>query len=934
MSEPISVITNPARDQRERNTYLFSVGAAILFVIILLVTLFANQTGELEIASTGTLLACIVSFAISAFMSRRGMSTSASLLMIGSLILFTFARVFITRGLAIPSGIINIIVVTTIAVYTLPRKWVNRVMVVAAVNAAITIFLDQITTGIPTTNRPEIANIISIAVGVIYLFILLLQFPRLTLRSKLIVAFISLTALPIVILGYLTYSSTHDLLEDEIQQEIERVALSAASDYQEFVDKQLSPMQTQANSTELVNFILLPPEARPGSEQQQLAQAELDSFKKNSPTYIRSYSIVDLNGISILDTNAATLGNNYSDMTFFKDMKANKEKNSSGLATVPGSNDYVIYFSVPILTKSGDLVGMYVRIYNANVIQSIMDQIIRVDRSPGRTTQYSYIIDEKNFFILAHSVRVDLNYKTYLHRNDRNLLSLIQQGLINPDNESNRFLSQTETVDILTEMGETGSFTSTSPVNNNENAESSAVRIRYTDWILVTSEPTSVIASLIQDQTRNTVVTSILLMALAALLALLAANFFTKPITELTQIAQSISAGNFNQKATIRTRDEIGLLADSINVMSEEIQQSIEKLESRVERRTADLSLANQQSEKRAQNLQIIAEISRIISTEKDQEKLLSLITQIVSEKFGFYHVGIFLLDENKTYAVLRAANSAGGQEMLMRKHSLKVGQTGIVGYVTSTGTPRIALDTGADAVFFNNPSLPETHSEMALPLITRGSIIGALDVQSKVPNAFTDADISIISILADQVSIAIDNSRLLEAAQASIEETRAVFSEYLAEAWQKKTESGVVGYRQTLSGGQVLTHANMSILTPSSNGHGKSLEVPIRIREQTIGVLNIRPTSDDHVWSDDDMNVIEAVTERLGLALDNARLFEETSTRATRERLVADITTKIRSSNDPQEMIRTAMEELKQVLGASKVEILPNHKSNHSSDK
>src|SRR5688572_5691123 len=245
MSEPISVITNPARDQRERNTYLFSVGAAILFVIILLTTFFFNQTVTVETASSVSLLACIICFIISAVLSRRGMSTAGALIMIGSLILLTFTRVFITKGLAIPSGIINVIVVTTIAVYTLPRKWVNRVILIAAVNAAITIFLDQITTGVRTTNRPEIASIISIAIGVIYLFILLLQFPRLTLRSKLIVAFISLTALPIVILGYLTYSSTHDLLEDEIQQEIERVALSAASDYQEFVDKQLSPMQTQ-----------------------------------------------------------------------------------------------------------------------------------------------------------------------------------------------------------------------------------------------------------------------------------------------------------------------------------------------------------------------------------------------------------------------------------------------------------------------------------------------------------------------------------------------------------------------------------------------------------------------------------------------------------------------------------------------------------------
>jgi GAF domain-containing protein/HAMP domain-containing protein len=933
MSEPISIVPNPASDQRERNTYRFSVGAAVLFILILITTFFVEQSGPSGIASTLAILFCIVCFFISALMSRRGMSTTGSLIMIGSLILFTFSRVFITKGLAIPSGIINVIVVTTIAIYTLPTKWINRVITIAFVNAAVCIFLDQITTGIPTTDRPEVSNIISIAIGVIYLFILLLQFPRLTLRSKLIVAFISLTALPIVILGILTYRSTHDLLETEIRREIERTSFSAAAAYEEFADNELGAMETQANSSDLVKFISLPAEARPGSEEEQLAVEELASFKKDSPTYIRSFAIIDLSGKSILDTNPTTLGNDYSDMKFFKDMLLNGEKYASGLATIPGRAEYVIYFAVPIKSKSEEIIGMYVRIYNADVIELVMDQFISSNRSPGRETQSSYLMDGTNFFILAHSTREDLDYKTYLHRDDRNLLALIQQGLVDADDDSSRFLSQIDTIEILKQMEQTGSFVIPSPSDNYEEAESAAVRIRNTDWILITSEPSNVITGLIQNQTRITVITSIILMAIAALLALLAANFFTKPLTELTQIAQSISAGDFNKKATIRTRDEIGLLADSINVMSEEIQQSIEKLESRVERRTADLSLATQQSEKRARNLQTIAEISRTISTEKDQEKLLSLITKIVSDEFGFYHVGIFLLDENRIYAVLRAANSAGGQEMLSRKHSLKVGQTGIVGYVTSTGKPRIALDTGADAVFFNNPSLPETHSEMALPLVTRGTVIGALDVQSKVPNAFTDADISVLSLLADQISIAIDNSRLLEAAQASIEETRAVFSEYLAEAWQKKTESGVVGYRQTTSGGQVLTNANMSTLESSNNGHGKPLEIPIRIRDQTIGVLNIRANSDDQDWSNDDMNVIEAVAERLGLALDNARLFEETSTRATRERLVADITTKIRGTNDPQEMIKTALEELKQVLGASKVEILPK-KINLSTDK
>jgi GAF domain-containing protein len=99
---------------------------------------------------------------------------------------------------------------------------------------------------------------------------------------------------------------------------------------------------------------------------------------------------------------------------------------------------------------------------------------------------------------------------------------------------------------------------------------------------------------------------------------------------------------------------------------------------------------------------------------------------------------------------------------------------------------------------------------------------------------------------------------------------------------------------------------------------------VPIRLRDQVIGTLNIRPNNNDRTWSTDEINIVEAITERLGLALDNARLFDETTRRAEREHLVADITTKIRSTNDPQEMIKTAVEELKRALGATRIEIVP----------
>jgi GAF domain-containing protein len=299
------------------------------------------------------------------------------------------------------------------------------------------------------------------------------------------------------------------------------------------------------------------------------------------------------------------------------------------------------------------------------------------------------------------------------------------------------------------------------------------------------------------------------------------------------------------------------------------------------------------------------------------------LITRIVSERFGFYHVGIFLLDESRKYAVLRASNSPGGQEMLRRQHSLEVGQTGIVGYVTGSGSPRVALDTGEDSVYFNNPNLPDTRSEMALPLSTRGAIIGALDVQSTTANAFTDADVSILSLLADQIAIAIDNVRLLKESMSALAESQAAFSEYIAEAWQRKSGSSILGYHQTSSGGRVITESSINEIDKKDERNGKFLTIPIRIRDQEIGVLNLRPVSEDKEFDEDDVSIARAIAEHLGLTLDNARLFEETSSRASREQLVTEITSRIRKTNDPQAMIDTAIQELQRALGATRVEIV-----------
>jgi len=182
-----------------------------------------------------------------------------------------------------------------------------------------------------------------------------------------------------------------------------------------------------------------------------------------------------------------------------------------------------------------------------------------------------------------------------------------------------------------------------------------------------------------------------------------------------------------------------------------------------------------EETQRRAVQLAAAAEVSRDAISTLDMGRLLTNAVNLIHDRFGFYHAGVFLVDDAGEYAVLHAATGEAGQKMLEQQHKLKVGEVGIVGYVTARGEPRIALDVGQDAVHFDNPLLPSTRSEMALPLTVRGRVIGALDVQSTKEAAFSDEDIATLQTIADQLAAAIENARLYEEERRRAEELVAL---------------------------------------------------------------------------------------------------------------------------------------------------------------
>jgi GAF domain-containing protein len=185
---------------------------------------------------------------------------------------------------------------------------------------------------------------------------------------------------------------------------------------------------------------------------------------------------------------------------------------------------------------------------------------------------------------------------------------------------------------------------------------------------------------------------------------------------------------------------------------------------------------------RRSTQLQTAAEVSRAANSILNPDELMRQVANLVRERFELYYAGLFLVDptgewtgEAGRWAVLRAGTGEAGRIQLEQGHKLEIGGESMVGWCVANKQARIALDVGEEAVRFENPLLPETRSEMALPLIVRGQVIGAMTVQSTQESAFSDEDVAVLQTMADQVAVAIENARLFEQAQTRAERERLV---------------------------------------------------------------------------------------------------------------------------------------------------------------
>jgi len=455
------------------------------------------------------------------------------------------------------------------------------------------------------------------------------------------------------------------------------------------------------------------------------------------------------------------------------------------------------------------------------------------------------------------------------------------------------------------------------------------------------------------------VVSTALALIVTAATAWTTVRSITGPVERLTEGVARLAAGHLDERVPVARRDELGRLAMAFNEMASQLQVSYSKLEQRVAERTYEyeeavvhtqqayvqlhethkrLEVTTHQAQRRAMQLETAAKVSRAATSVLDPDELVRQAVDLIRDRFNLYYTGLFLLDESGRWAVLRAGTGEPGRQMLKANHRLEVGGRSMVGWCTANARARIALDVGEEAVRFDNPLLPETRSEMALPLISRVRVIGALDVQSVEGSAFSDEDIAVLQTMADQIAVAIDNARLLTETRSRLEEVQAAHRSYLQASWDEFLPTkATTSYEHVQPGVTLLREAALPeieqamaqrrtmALSGSGDGGGgetqarSALVTPITLRGQVIGALGLQEEEGTRQWTADEIALVESVADQMALAIENARLFEATQARARRERLIHEITGKVQGSIDLDTILRTTVQELGKALGASR---------------
>lgn len=763
-----------------------------------------------------------------------------------------------------------------------------------------------------------------------------------SLAATLTTAFLVLSLATVVVVNLSLFLLIGQAIQDSIDSRQQLAAQEAANTVASFIQEKFSVLETAVKLGDLT--------AAPQGEQKRTLEDLLGLDRAFRQSILFDSQGQDLVKVSRISQMAAEQLLDRAGNDLFAEVKQGNRYISSVYIDEATSEPMVV-MAVPAVDILGDFQGTLLAEVNLKFMWDL------VDRLKVGETGLAYVVDRQgNLLAFGDSSRV-----------------LRGESVSNLDPVS-RFMRSPVSGDRAA--------TSISQGINGTTMVGTYVPLGVPDWAVVTELPmTEAYRSGIQS-TVIAVIVMLVMALLAGLLAVYLARRLAAPMLNLTATAGRIAAGETDLQADIEGPTEVASLATAFNTMTAQLRGLIGTLEQRVADRTRDL-------ERRAVQVTAAAEVGHVATSTLDPGKLAQQTVDLLRERFDLYYAGLFLVDEAGEYAVLEAGTGEPGRIMKEQGHKLAVGKESMVGTACADRKAHIAIDAGAEPgrqghaaqVRFANPLLPDTRSEMALPLVVGNRVLGALDVQSTQPAAFSEQDIEVLQLAANQVAVAVDNARKFSSEAALLEATSPLFgvSRRLAEAVtvdqtaqaivdsvaETEADGCAVATFEFSPDGEVETMTFLGswsrtgsspfpvgIPLPASalmlpapmrgrllivpdvleetempdslrqtlarHGTRAAVSVPLRTGGRTIGMVIVERATPGP-FSPVSLTLYEALVEQAAVALERARLIEETQRRADQERWLSQVSDQMQRAGDMESLLQVAAEEVNRELGGSR---------------
>jgi GAF domain-containing protein/HAMP domain-containing protein len=910
---------------------IFLAASTLLLVIYGYLAVFQADLWQVSVI-IGVILGFVLVLLASFVLIRQGRPNLGMWLLIFALYVCISASSVLLGGYGLLFGVSLVMLIVVVATETLPRTqavWA----IIGGVVVGSAIWLLDFTYDAYQLDIPELRPII-VAVSTLILLLMIYaitrQFNDYSLRAKLIVGFLAVSVLSVFSVAVFSISTTSAALTAEVGGNLKNLANSQALNIGTLLARQVDVLRSVGldgavrERLKLFNSIY---SNDPDQIEARLAGLE-EAWQQN---------LVNGDGPLI----RARLNNNVANI--FSQFQTEFPNNIELLVTDKYGGLVAATALIPHYDETDE--EWWQQTYN-NGLGAIYISQPQIDEHSG---SYGIIIgvpiyDGGALIGVLHS-QLDIASLVKLVSNQDDPAAGIQSFLLFPSGQmltaGAQFLTQTPP-----EILEGGTTLKRVPfaeyiiAGEPQLASQSDVQsitgealIDRLGWVVLSLHNRDVALAPVDLQRRNIFLLAAFIGAIVVSGAALLSNQIAGPLIHLAEVAQRLAGGDLNSRANVKSGDEVGLLAANFNAMAGQLSENIDSLEHRVDGRTKQLIT--------------LVDVTQRLSAILDLSDLMRQVVTLTKETFNYYHVHIYLLDQQQETLILAEGYGQAGAEMKRRGHSIPVNAPrSLVARSAREGHMVTVENVRTDTAWLPNALLPSTYSEAAVPVLLGSEVVGVLDVQSEHIGGITAEDEIVLQALASQVAVAVRNARLFSETQDALYQAQKLQDMYTGQAWQQFAAAQTSEFE--------IRRANLppleNIPTPEvtaaleskqtidlnlknskgSNGfepapdlsEPKTLATPLKLRGQVIGVLGIRDEDPDRRWTADEIALIEAVSEQMSLAIENARLFDETGRRAGREKIIADVTQQIWASGEMEKVMQTAVEQIGTRLDASKVVI------------